>query len=261
MNQLDLAITAALRADAQEASMATDTSRESEKLQARLDEAERSHRRRTIGWVAVAAAAAAVVVLVGGGFLLAGRADGQRQAVAPAPSNVHADPYFSPAFTMALPEWVVTNHVAPHENVTYSWWPFCDVVTTCTDLSVSRFDNLLIDGLGPKLTYDGYLQHLGDLATQNVITINSSIPRTVDGRRATEMVATSTKGAAGVLGCAGTSCQDVQPGMRMRYVVVDMGPGQTPVVIFTETAKANPHADAWLAQLDTVLGSITFGAR
>jgi hypothetical protein len=260
MNELDIAITSVLRADAQEASMATDTARESEKLRIRLDELEQSHRRRAFVWSAVAAAAA-VVMVVAGGFLLAGREDGQQPAVTPVPAGAHSDPYFSPTFTMSLPEWIVSHHVSAHENVTYSWWPFCEVVTTCSSLSVSRFDNLLVDGLGPKLTYDRYLQHLGDLATQGTISISGSIPRTVDGRRATEIDATSTTGAPLALGCAGTSCQDVQPDMAMRYVVVDMGSGQAPVVIFSETARANPDGADWMRQLDTVLTTIRFGVR
>ena len=45
MNDLELAITATLRADAQEAAMSTDTTRESQKLQVRLDDADRTRRR------------------------------------------------------------------------------------------------------------------------------------------------------------------------------------------------------------------------
>lgn len=237
--------------------MSTDTTRESQKLQVRLDEADHARRRRTVFSALVAVAA--VTVVVAGGLFLAGRGPSQHP-VGPSPrSTTHADPYFTPPFTMKLPAWVVQGNVSSHENDTYSWWTSCDVPATCTDLSVSRFDNLQVDGLGAKLTYDSYVAHLADLSARKVITITGSLDRTVDGRRAVEIDATSTKGAELVLGCAGTSCQDVQPDMTMRYVVVDMGAGQTPVVIFTETSKKNPEAAAWLSQLDTVLDSIRFG--
>ncbi len=200
-------------------------------------------------------------MVVAGALFLAGRGPSQ-QPVAPSPhGTTHHDPYFTPPFTMTLPAWVVASNVSSHENDSYSWWTSCDVPATCADLSVSRFDNLQVDGLGPKLTFDSYVAHLADLSAQKVVTITRSIDRTVDARRAVEIDATSTKGADLVLGCAGTSCQDVQPDMTMRYVVVDMGTGQTPVVVFTEVANKNPQRAAWLSQLGTVLDSIRFGTK
>jgi hypothetical protein len=259
MTELETAITATLRADAQEAAMSTDTASESQKLKARLDDADRARRRRTTFTALVAAAA--VVVVAAGAVVLAGRGAGGHTVVPPAQGSTHSDRYFTPPFTMSLPAWVVENDVKSHDNDGYSWWPSCDVPSTCTDLSVSRFDNLQVDGLGPRLTFDSYVAHLADLAARKVITITGSLDRTVDGRRAVEIDATSTTGEQLVLGCAGASCQDVQPDMTMRYVVVDMGTGQTPVVIFSETSKKNPQGAAWLSQLDTVLSSIRFGTR
>jgi len=257
MNELEHAVTAVLRADAREAAMTTDTARESEKLHARLDDTDRARRRRTLFSALVAVAAVAVVVA--GALVLTGRGTAEHTATPPPSGTTHSDPYFAPPFTMTLPAWVVENNVSTHENDTYSWWTSCDVPATCADLSVSRFDNVRIDGLGPKLSFDSYVAHLADLSARKIITITGSIDRTVDSRRAVEIDATSTTGADNVLGCAGTSCQDVQPDMTSRYVVVDMGSGQTPVVIFSETSNKNPQRAAWLSQLDTVLGSIRFG--
>jgi hypothetical protein len=259
MTELEHAIAATLRADAQEAAMSTDTTRESEKLQVRLDDTDRSRRRRTTFSALVAVAAVAVVAA--GAVVLAGRAPTQQVVAPTAHGTTHHDPYFTPPFTMTLPAWVVESNVSSHEDGTYSWWTSCDVPGTCADLSVSRFDNLKIDGLGPTLTYDSFVAHLADLSARKIITITGSIDRTVDGRRAVEIEATSTKEVDNVLGCAGTTCQDVQPDMTMRYVVVDMGTGQTPVVIFSETANKNPQRTAWLSQLDTVLDSIRFGTK
>jgi hypothetical protein len=69
MNDLETAITATLQANAREAAMSTDTTRESERLERRLDAIE--HRRRSV-WVGIVAAAAAAVI-VGGVFVVAGK--------------------------------------------------------------------------------------------------------------------------------------------------------------------------------------------
>ena len=63
-----------------------------------------------------------------------------------------------------------------------------------------------------------------------------------------------------MLGCAGANCQDIQQDTAGRYVVLDMGSGQTPIVVFSEVSHASPNKASWLAQLDTVLSSIRFAS-
>ena len=263
MNDFESRLTTALREEAEEFSMNVDMQDGTETLGERLDKVDRSRR----AWYALGAAAAAAAV-VAVGLVLAARGSSHDASTPPAASHpapsasasLHSDPYFHPAFTAVLPDWVVRNNVTAHEEIEYAWWTSCDVPTLCADLSVSRFDNLKIDGLGPKLTYAAFLAHLQGLDTKGTISISRTIPRTVDGRSATEVDADSTAMVANVLGCAGTSCQDIQKDMSMRYVVLDMGPGQTPIVIFDEVAHTHPQKAAWLAQLDTMLESIRFSA-
>jgi len=264
MTDFESRLATALRDEAEEFSMNVDMQRGSEDLSVRLDEVDRSRR----VWFAVGAVAA-VAVVVAVGLVVAARGPARNATIppatqAPAPSSsasVHSDPYFHPTFTAVLPAWVVENNVPSHEDNEYAWWnSACDVPADCADLSISRYDNLKVDGLGPKLTYEAYLAHLRDLASKHILTISTTTARTVDGHPATEVDADSTKEVPSVLGCAGANCQDVQKDTAGRYVVLDMGPGQTPIVIFSEVAHASPNKAAWLAQLDTVLSSIRFAS-
>jgi len=264
MNDFESRLTTALRDEAEEFSMNVDTQRGSHDLADRLDKVDRSRR----VWYAVGAVAAAAVV-VAVGLVMAARGPAHNATVppatqAPAPStsaSVHSDPYFHPTFTVVLPAWIDQNNVPSHEDNEYAWWnSACDVPANCADLSVSRYDNLKVDGLGPKLTYQAYLAHLRDLASKHIITITRTTQTVVDGHPATEVDADSTKRVPSVLGCAGANCQDIQQDTAGRYVVLDMGSGQTPIVVFSEVSHASPNKASWLAQLDTVLSSIRFAS-
>ena len=262
MNDFESRLTTALRDEAEELSMNVDMKDGTTALDQRLDRVDRSRR----GWYAVAGLVAAAVVVFA--LVLAGRGPSHGASLAPAttpsaPSTsapVRTDTFFRPAFSAALPAWVEQNNIASHESDSYAWWSSCDVAATCADFSVSRFDTLKVDGLGPKLTYQAFHAHLRDLDSKGSLTISRTTPTHVDGHPATEVDADSTAMVANALGCAGADCQDIQPDMSMRYVVLDMGAGQTPIVIFDEVAHTHPAAKAWLAQLDTVLESIRFSA-
>ena len=81
MNELEYAITATLRADAQEAAMATNTPAQQEILESRLDTVDQRSRRQRAVWATVAAVAAVVLVAVGARTFFSGGTTGQ--AVAP----------------------------------------------------------------------------------------------------------------------------------------------------------------------------------
>jgi hypothetical protein len=62
----------------------------------------------------------------------------------------------------------------------------------------------------------------------------------------------------GALGCNGTACQDVEPGMQVRYVVIDMGEGVGPVLLWTQVSEANPAVAEWMQQFDSTVASLRF---
>ena len=263
MTELESRLATALREEAEELAMNVDMRNATDTLEDRLDHVDRSRR---VWYVAGAVAAAAAVVVVG--LVLAARGPSHDASVPPATNppassagaSVVADPFFHPAFSAVLPAWVTQNNVTSHKSDVYAWWTSCDVPATCADFSVSRFDSLTADGLDPRLTYQAFLAHLRDLGSKGTITISRMTPTTVDGHPATEVDADSTAMVANALGCAAGTCQDIQQDMSMRYVVLDMGSGQTPVVIFDEVAHANAQMASWLGQLDTVLESIRFSS-
>ena len=255
MNDFESMLSSALREEAEEISVSVDMNKADRSLDERLDGVDRGRRGHVL--LALAGAAAAIVVIGAGAVVLRGHIPGA--GVAQQSSRaVHQDPYFAPPFSMELPAWVTSNNVAPHENSTYSWWPHCDAPATCADLSVSRYDSLALGSTTSSLGYVQYLDHLWALGEQKVLVLSGTKETTVDGRPAMEVWASSTTGKPLVLGCAADSCQDVPANSVMRYVVIDMGAGRNPVVVFAQVAKANPQASAWLAQLDTVTRSLRF---
>lgn len=278
MTELEYAITSTLRADAQEAAMTTNTARESQKLDARLDALDRSHRRRT--WALVAAAAAAVVVAVVGVRALGGQSSGEVIAPVPQVGKSYSTSSFVIPFTVTLPAW--TNGIAPparDETDRKVYWEQSECTkngspVACldgSDLKLRFFSpvNLYRPQDGPASSpvpdYKGYVAYLTAIGATGDVIVSDLSTTTVDGRPATVMTLAPQAARYGALGCespfdAARDCfglvEDDKSHVFLRFAVVDAG-GATPLLTWTRVNRDNPQASQAMAQFDTMLTTLS----
>jgi len=259
MNELEHAVIATLRADAQEAAMSTDTFREAETLDDRLDRIDHVTRvRRTVvGVVAIAAAAAVAVAAVALWPNL--NRNAAPATTSPRPSASYTSSFFVDPFTATLPGWLLEG-TAPrvYQSSSYQFWNHCATDAECGALSVSWVSGVTSASSVVAVDKQGLVGHLTALGASGKIRITSSAPMTVDGHAATDLRVQTIDDLNGALGCGSVACQDISGGSLARYVVIDMGPGAAPVLVWADAPTSNARATDWMGQLDTFLRSLRF---
>jgi hypothetical protein len=270
MNDLELAISATLRADAQEAAMSTDTSHEYELLEGRMDDLDRRHRRRL--WVGGIAAAAAVVLVVVGVRAIGVGVDGATPPAGPGPSSSPTPRFtstaFTPATSLVVPEWIRQSHAItsgghPGELTWRACWDSCPGVEPST---------MLFLGIESVRTGRGSSEYTAVTSAQQVVDRLAEMQRlgeislsdrtqvVVDGHPGTmfsaQEKATITDGFA-CESVLGTSCFDLNAGDWDRLVVLDYN--SRVIVIVASTAANNPERPKIQAQFEQMLPTVRFG--
>lgn len=265
MNDLELAIASTLRADAEEASMKTDTNEEYEVLAGRLDHIDRRTRNRRIVWGAVAAAAAVAVIAVGA------RALQGPGVVQPAPPDSSRHLFTSKEFAVpfsvdSLPRWVTTQSLVPNYQE-YEWvvWERCpDGGSECIGLEFTRYSAVQLATSRKDVTYESYLAYLDQLGRSGKVTITGRKETTVDGRRAVVYDITPPATLLSGLGCFSLGqahCDDFFGDVPGRYAVIDTGdldPAGAVLNVWTRAGGVGPAETGWKEQFDQMLASLHF---
>jgi hypothetical protein len=265
MNDLELAISAALQAQAQGAAMKTDTPHEQDVLESRLDELDRHTRNRRIVWGAVAAVAAVALVVVA----LGARA---YQGATPAPGPVaSAKPLFAstvfgvPFTVQSLPNWL-TSQTLLTDGEAAGWvnWNRCPQNgNECIGLSFNRYSSVQLAKSRKNVTYATYLAYLDQLGAAGKVQISGRRETTVDGHRAVVFDMTAPSDRVGALGCslgAAFPCDDIAA-VPARYAVIDTGdldPTGAVLTVFTRAGRTGPAEVGWLDQFDQMITTLKF---
>ena len=259
MNEFERAVVATLRADAQEAAMNTDTFSEAETLDDRLDRIDHDSRvRRTVVGV-VAIAAAAVLAIAAVALWPNLNRNAQPTTPAPAPSASYTSAFFVDPFTATLPAWLDDGRTRQvYRSSSYQYWNHCATDADCGDLSVSWVSGVATASSVVSVDAPGLVDHLTALGTAGRIRITSTSSTTVGGRPATDLRVQTIRDIPGALGCGSVACQDITGASLARYVVVDMGPGAAPVLVWADAPQTNVRASTWMSQLDTFLHTLRF---
>jgi len=267
MNELETAITATLRAEAQGAAMSTDTPYEHEILESRLDVIDNETRQRRVLWGTVAAVAAAVLVVVGARAFFGGT-DGNGHAVAPT-KHLYVSTGFGVPFTVdSLPSWLTTNTlVLDGEHTDALYWNRCPQNSNeCIGLAFTRLSSVKASESSPPVTvdYKGYAAYLDRLGRTGKLSISGRTSTTVDGRPTIVYSITSPTDQPSGLGChvdQSLACEEFFPGVPGRYAVVDTGsldPSGAVLVIYTRAGGVGPAESGWLEQFDQMLTTLHF---
>lgn len=279
MTELETAIAATLRAEAEEAAMTTDTAREHDKLDARLDAADRSRRVRT--WVVAGAAAVALVVAVVGVRALSANQDASPVQPSPSTSALPTVPYstasLTPAMSLSLPPWTAYTSQGSSDpgSVMFSQ---ADCAQLGGAAPCSADEDLKLRAIsvryfyrpdaGPVVSQDpsyaDYLAHLDALASQGFVTETDRAVRVVGGRPATVMSWTVLRDAPGALACASAGqpavdCFPIIAGRSARIAVVDHGAGTPPTVLYLSLNGGAGDRSERFAEFDAMLGTVQFG--
>lgn len=266
MNDLDTAIAAALRVQAQEAAMSTDTPQEQQILESRLDELDRRSQRRSrrITWGALAAAAAVLLlVVVGVRFAKAPGDDGV--AVAPKPPLFTSSSFAVPFTVESLPRWLTTQTLEPtSESAEWITWNRCpDNATECIGLSFNRYTSVDRDAR-TAVSYLQYLVYLDGLGRSGKLTITNREDARVDGLPAVIYDITPKADLLGGVGCQQIvfdECTDFFLDVPGRYAVVDTGsldPSGAVFVVWTRAGAVAAPEQGWQQQFDQMLTTLRF---
>jgi hypothetical protein len=266
MNDLELAITATLRADAQEAAMSTDTSHEYEVLEGRLDDLD--HRRRRRQWVGSIGAAAAVVLVVAGIRTL-----GVGRATVPAgPSSSPAPRYISTSFvppvSFAIPAWIrdspsLRSGGNESELIWRACWESCPGVDPSTmlflDIKSVRLGRASSD-FAPVASAQQLLDRLAEMQRLEEVALSDRTQVVVDGHPGTMLTVEEKSKITDGFACetaVGTSCFDLNGGDWDRIVVLDYQ-GQV-LMLAASTVATNPERPAIQEQFEQMLPTVKFG--
>jgi hypothetical protein len=270
MNELDALISDTLRADAQEAAMATNTSQEREVLESRLDEVDRHSRNRRTFWGAVAVAAAVVVIGVGVTMPRMDQHPTPSPGQAGSPKPVYTSTDFAVPFTLgSLPTWAdlrKLNEQGDHPtNVTWGRGPCGPTGNECVGLAFERYTGVpsstrLVNGV--RATYASYLRYIDGLVKSGALRVTDRTTTVVGGRPAVVFTAVATRDLKCGLGSDATgNCDSFFAGDTGRYAVVDTGrldPAGQLLVIWTRGHGLGPAEDGWLDQFDQMLSTVKF---
>ncbi len=255
MTELESAIVATLRAEAEEAAMTTDTPDQFEILSDRLDDVDGADRRRRRSWAVVGAVAAAAAVAVAAVAVLGRSAPPPAAPVEPATGPLFRATGFQPAFSANLPAWVAEVMTAPTEQTADTvTWNRCEERPVCIGLDAYTI-RYLTRGSTEPATYAGYLARMEELRRAGALDVTDSRQTTVDGRPATVYSLLTNGDTADGMGCFTTlRCQDFYTDNLARYAVVDTG--SAPLVIGMRTFVENPQGQVWIDQLDGMLATL-----
>jgi hypothetical protein len=239
--------------------MNTDTFSEAETLDDRLDRIDHDSRvRRTVVGV-VAIAAAAVLAIAAVALWPNLNRNAQPATPAPAPSASYTSAFFVDPFTATLPAWLDDGRTRPvYRSSSYQYWSHCATDADCGDLSVSWVSGVATASSIVSIDARGLVDHLTALGTAGRIRITSTSSTTVGGRPATDLRVQTIGDIPGALGCGSVACQDITGASLARYVVVDMGAGAAPVLVWADAPQTNVRASTWMSQLDTFLHTLRF---
>lgn len=278
MNAFESTFAAALEAEVQETAMSVDATRAEEKLEARLDNADRSRRRRY--WAVGAAAAAAVVVAIVVVVTSQSSDQGGRplpaQTPSPSTAPATAQPYSSATFlvpfTAELPPW--TKGVVPDINPSarFQTWQMnqCQDCAPGTEVKLRMIipDSVYEPGAkGNPVAmpdYEGYLAYLSSLEAAGSLSLTNRGTTTVGGKPATVFSVKVDKAVPD-----GQACEDIHakpgecfgfdPKIAARLAVIKVGPG-APLLMWTRAFPDNPERATYEAQFDQMLATVTFTA-
>ena len=266
MTELETAIVATLRAEAEGAAMTTDTTHEHDILENRLDHVDQ--RRRRVTWLgAVAAAVTIVLVVVGARAFTSSRTP---EPVAPSPSASaprHVTTAFRPTVSMVLPPWVATGKaVISRETDREAIWSVCDGDCGKAPASVlgvvaiaSVLDPSAPTGFSTVTKPEQLLASLDRAAAAGSLAILERTTTTVDGFPATVMSLDELRSVPNGFGCElvnGQACFDLLADWD-RIAVIDYG-GATVVVVASmpRTAPSATKADI-ASQFDQMLTTLS----
>lgn len=276
MNDLDALIRDTLRADAQEASVKTDTPQELHELTARLDHVDR-RRRTTRVWAGLAAVAAvviAVAVVVSGAF----RSQTSVPPVGtPSPSaSTKATTYdittstLTPQVAASLPVWAASS--TPQRAPGLQAWGQAQGCSTCS--APAAADRFIVLTTPPYFYAPGdpqkivaapsYAELLAATlspAAQGTNPVSDRVDTTVDGRPA---VILTTRGTAspGSIGCSNATdkpadCWVGGTDVLARTAIIDVD--GRPLVVSVLQDASSPDTAGLLADFQQVLTTITIG--
>ncbi len=276
MNEIERAITATMRADAQEASMKTDMFSHRVELNERLDSVDRRR-----GWTRVGlAVAAAAAVVVAGVIVVATRsqtvppATGPDATASPTPT-VSASPFafsssdLTPDLTVDLPAWTRTSSPASGAGSVVFDQPGCDVDPCPPNqaLKIRMYSVLQMyrpndTTMTRNPTYAAVLAVWDGLADLGFGTATDRSTTTVDGRPAVTMTLAMDKDAPGTAFCetpttAAADCFFPIAGRTYRLAVVNQGQ-QPPTVLYESYNTGDPAADSVHAEFATWLATVSF---
>ena len=268
MNDLELAITATLRADAREAAMSTDTSHEYELLEGRMDDLDHQRRRRM--WVGGVAAAAAIVLLAVGARALG--AGGTVQPAGPGPSATPAPRFtsssFAPVTSLVLPEWIVSSDAlnvggSPGELTWRACWENCPGVDPSTMLFLGV--ESVRTGRGSSeytavTSAQQFLDRLAEMQRLDEISLSDRTQVVVDGHPGTLLTVQEKSTITDGFACEsvlGTECFDLNAGDWDRLVVLDYD--SQILVIAASTVATNPELPRIRSQFEQMLPTVRFG--
>jgi hypothetical protein len=269
MNDLELAIAGTLRADAEEASMNTDTNQEYEVLAGRLDELDR-HRRRRV-WVGAAAAAAAVVLIALSARAIGG--DGDPSPVGPSPSSSPAPRFtstgFVPATSLVLPTWIrQSSSLTSGGDATELYWRAC-WDKTCPGVESSALLAFTVQSartgraspdIVPIRSAADLLARFDEMQRLEEVTLSDRTAVVVDGHAGIMFSVEERSSITDGFACedtAGATCFNLAAGDWDRLVVLDHG--SQVIVLVASTATTNPERGTIQQQFEAMLSTVRFG--
>lgn len=268
MNDLEYAITATLRADAQEAAMSTNTPAQQEILESRLDTVDQRSRRQRAVWATVAAVAAVVLVAVGARTFFSGGTTGQ--AVAPTKPLFASTDFGVPFSVESLPSWLTTQTLIPtSEALEWVTWNRCpqDVENECIGLSFNRYSSVQSPASRKAVTFTSYLAYLDQLGSSGQVQIASRKETRVDGLRAVVYDIRASSEILDGVGChelGAAKCDDFFADVPGRYAVIDTGsldPTGAVLNVWTRAGGVGPAEAGWTEQFDQMLAGLRFVTR
>ena len=269
MNDLELAITATLRADAQEAAMSTDTSHEYQLLEGRMDDLDARRRRRV--WVVAVAAAAAAVLVVFGLRALSPVSDAHPVAPTPPPVARYSTVQLVPTTSFTIPAAIKgAKSILSTESTSAAVWQTgacsdntCD--STSANLVLVNFTAAKMPKIAgyedPVAIRSGadYLKYLRRLETAGYISITESAPVVVGGLSGTVISMTENEQSPEGMGCSGAplSCLGLDKTWIDRAVVLDY-PGSA-LTLWMSAPQSNPDFPTLRRQFEQMLPTVRFG--
>ena len=283
MNDYELALVTALRAEGEEIAMSVDTHRAADEFESRMEHADRS--RRAVYWVAAAAA----VGVIGVSALLAGNWSDQSAHVMPggptrsdppADGTTYTSTSFVVPFTVTLPSWLsgrTSSGQARSHNVYWETRPCTSTSRDCwhrkravafsSPFAVHRPGTA---GPQPVPNYEDYLAFLDSLETTSGLSITERASTSVDGRPTMVMTLTASRIPDDARPFCDQSqgierfdrvddCMFPEVGRPLRLAVVNNG--TTPLVIhLTGTTDDATNWPTLTQDFSTMLSSVRLGA-